>query len=109
MKKKSNWLFVDLVEDKIKNRGIFITVSLMFYVYITWRLIVGFPSINNTPATIDPYLDMPRITFMGIDVSKQRTPQVKITNSYGEALQGVNVTINLVKISTDSTKVSTPI
>ena len=81
----------------------------MFYVYITWRLIVGFPSVNRTPTTIDSSLDMPRFTFMGIDISEQRTPQVKITNINGEALSGVNVTINLIKISTDSVKATSPI
>ena len=46
---------------------------------------------------------------MGVAVSEQRTPHIKITNINGEALSGINVTISLVKISTDSTNINTPI
>ena len=109
MDRRSSWLFVDLIEDKIKNRGIFITVTLLFYVYITWRLIVGFPSIDRTPASIESSIDMPRSMYMGIAISEQRSLRIKVKNIHGESLSGISVSINLIKISTNAEKLSTPI
>jgi hypothetical protein len=109
MKKRGSLIFVDLVEDKIKSRGIFITVSLLFYVYLTWRFIIGDYSRDNTPTRIDNSLEFSRFTYLGQDISESLSPQVKISNSNGEPLEGINVTISVVKITTERDKKTVPV
>jgi uncharacterized membrane protein (DUF485 family) len=109
MKKKNSWLFVDLVEDKIKNRGIFVIMSLMFYVYVTYRLITGFGSGNYAPATIESALGFSHIGTIGQNVSEIRLPQVKVTNVNGDALENINVTIKVIKLATNPSKKNSPI
>ena len=109
MKKKNSWLFVDLVEDKIKSRGIFITVSLLFYVYLTWKFILSGADRDVTPVRIESSLDFSRMAYVGQDVSETLSPQVKVVNKQGQAVAGVNVTISVVKLSTDTEKRTGPI
>ena len=109
MKKKNSWLFVDLVEDKIKSRGIFIVVSLLFYVYLTWKFILGDLNGNMTPARIESSLEFSRMAYVGQDISEKLSPQVKVVNSQGRAVSGVNVTISVVKLNTDQERNMGPI
>ena len=104
MKKRSHFLFVDLIEDKIKIRGIFIAISLLFYIYLTWNIFIGFNEIDLTPSVIEWYLDFPNIVAIGQKFSDIRSPQIKIINSQGEALVGVKVSLIVVQIVTDTSK-----
>lgn len=109
MKKKSSWLFVDLVEDKIKNRGIFVIMSLMFYVYVTYQLIGGLGAGNVAPAGIESALEFSHQTYIGQNVGDVRLPQVKVTNTNGDPLEDINVTIQVIRLATDPSKKTSPI
>lgn len=109
MKKKHNLMFVDLVEDKIKNRGIFITASLLFYIYLTYTLIVGFRSINLKPAIIESPLQFAHYSNVGSNMTAARRTVVKVTNDDGNKLGGVNVTLNVIKVTSDPEVKTSPI
>lgn len=109
MKKKKTWLFVDLVEDKIKNRGLFITASLLFYVYITYAVIIGFRTKNVQPSLVESSLEFAHYAYMGANMSDIRRIVVKVTNTDGDELEGVNVTLQVKKITSDITQKTSPI
>jgi hypothetical protein len=109
MKKRTNLLFVDLIEDKIKNRGVFITVSLLFYVYLTWAFMVGNLRYDNTPTVIESSLEFAHIAYVGQNISEVRSPQVKITDSSGNPVVGANVTLYVTGVTMDTDRKDRPI
>ena len=109
MKKRTGWLFVDLIEDKIKNRGLFITISLLFYVYLTWKFIVGVHEVDTQPNRIESSLEFSHLAIVGEDISSLRSPQIKIVNANGDALEGVTVTLRVTKVSMETDKKIAPI
>ena len=109
VKKKRSILFVDLVEDKIKSRGIFIAASCLFYIYITYALIIGFERKNNAPSSIELDLSLPRISFIDSNATERLAITATVTNSDGDYLENATVSVQVVKISSDPNDKSAPI
>ena len=104
MKKKISFVVVDLVEDKIKTRGLFVIVSLLFYVYMTWMFFIGEHKRDTSPYSMEISLDFPRIITIGSNLTEYVPPQVKVLNSRGERLRDVLVKIDVIKVTTDTAK-----
>ena len=106
MKKKTSFVVVDLVEDKIKTRGLFVVVSLLFYVYMTWMFFIGNEKRDTSPHSMEISLEFPHIITIGDNFTQYMAPQVKVMNSRGERLKDVKVNISVLKVTTDTSKTS---
>ncbi|CAI2379968.1 unnamed protein product [Moneuplotes crassus] len=109
MKKRLSCLCVDLIEDKIKNRGIFIIASLLFYIYLTWTFILSRPPRDNTPVVIRSSLDFPNVAFVGRNIAEVLSPRVKVLDSSGRPVTGASVELNVVQVTMDTTDPNAPI
>lgn len=104
MKKRTSFVVVDLIEDKIKTRGLFIAISLLFYIYLSWMFLVGKRKANVVPDSIEITMDFPRALMIGETSSQYITPQVKVVNSQGQRLSDVTVMLKVVDVSSDTRK-----
>jgi len=43
---KQDLLFVDLVEDKTRNRMVFVLAALLSYIYLTWSLYISSSTVS---------------------------------------------------------------
>ena len=100
---------MDLIEDKIKSRGIFIAASCLFYIYMTYALIIGFEKKNDTPSYIELDLVLPKISFIDSDATEKLTITSTVTNTDGDYLENATVSVQVVKISSDPNDKSAPI
>jgi hypothetical protein len=104
MKKRTSFVVVDLIEDKIKTRALFIAISLLFYIYLSWMFLVGKIKANIIPDSIEITMDFPHALMIGETASEFITPQVKVVNSQGQRLDGITVMLKVVDVSSDTQK-----
>lgn len=104
VKKRPTFVLVDLIEDKIKTRWLFIFWSLLFYIYLTWTFFIGNKKFDKTPDNIEIALDFPHVIPIGVNVSNYISPQVKVLNKNGQGIDQVKVEIIVFKISSDTKK-----
>jgi hypothetical protein len=83
---------------------LFIAISLLLYVYLTWMFLFGYEREDKTPHSVEIMLDFPRNIRLGEIASEYVNPQVKVSNQAGDSIKGVEVKVEVVKVTTDAQK-----